>query len=1044
MSTPDERGRLEALFDRAADLPEVERSAFVERECGANVALGDELRRLLAGLAGDDVLEQLQDEAPSRAGTTIGPYRLLERVGLGGMGEVYAAEQTLPVVRRVALKLIRPGMGSAEIVARFQAERQALARMNHPHVAQVLDAGTADDGRPYFVMEFVAGQPITEHADLRTLSTSERLELFLAVCDGVQHAHQKGVIHRDLKPSNLLVTDENGSAIPKVIDFGVARATTGKLAGHTMHTLVGQVVGTLDYMSPEQADPGGVDVDTRSDVYSLGVLLYQLLSGFLPFDHSTDISRPLADIQRTIREEEPPKPSTRLASQTDTAAKVARLHASDERALTKQLTGDLDWICLRALEKDPQRRYQSVSELADDVRRHLADEPVLAAKPSAVYRARKFVRRHRVGVGAGTAVAIALIVGLLGTILARIEADRERANVERLSAFQELDDLRSEADVLWPPTPDLRPAYVDWLRRAEAVVAGLDPSADGSSPGHRQQLERLRQRALPSSEEQDEAERLAYSATTEHASLDAKLKWMRAAQAVRSGAATPATVELPASVSDRDPIDISGWAWFLVGPDRTLFGREAEGLAMARFGLEMHEGGLGGWKRDTLAWALFANGLDAEALEIGETAAGLVGDERSRDTLKASFDRLRAEVDAAANPSWTVEAETALAALDAEIADHGRYAFASSDDTWWHQRFEQLAGEIEDLADPQSGLISGISTEHGWGITRRLEFADTVAELTVTGTDASERWEQALASIADSPEYGGLEISPQLGLLPIGRDQESRLWEFWHVQSGDEPIRAEDGSIELTPGSGLVLVLIPSGTFMMGAVKGEPGPYSHPSAILREWPVHEESLPAFFISKFEMTRSQWERATGSTPPVDPGTPTEYPLHPVARMSWWDADRVTRWLGLGLPEEAQWEYAARAGTDTIWWTGNDEYLLRYAENLAGRASWLEGSTIPDSAPPDSGTIDEYDRLAPVGTFMANAFGLHDVHGNVSEWCVEPIWMYDFEYIGNPLSRVYRGGNYRRSADDGRSSARPDTGPEDTDEGIGLRPVRSIER
>ncbi|RKY20060.1 MAG: serine/threonine protein kinase [Planctomycetota bacterium] len=326
--SPDQRRRLEQFFDRAADLPAGERAAFVERACGSDIALRDELSRLLEGLTGDDVLEQLRHDAPSRAGTTIGPYRLLERVGLGGMGEVYAAEQSLPVVRRVALKLIRHGMHSAEVVARFGAERQALARMGHPNVAQVFDAGSTDDGRPYFVMEFVAGPPITEFADQRTLTTRERLELFLAVCDGVQHAHQKGVIHRDLKPSNLLVMEQEQRAVPKVIDFGVARATTGKLSEHSLHTLVGQVVGTLDYMSPEQADPGGADVDTRSDVYSLGVVLYQLLSGLLPFDHSSELGLPLSERQRVMREQDPPMPSTRLRKQTDTAASIARLHAS--------------------------------------------------------------------------------------------------------------------------------------------------------------------------------------------------------------------------------------------------------------------------------------------------------------------------------------------------------------------------------------------------------------------------------------------------------------------------------------------------------------------------------------------------------------------------------------------------------------------------------------------------------------------------------------------------------------------------------------------
>jgi serine/threonine protein kinase/tetratricopeptide (TPR) repeat protein len=443
--SPEDRRLLKSLFDRAADLPQAERAAFVERECGSSVALRDELSRLIAGLASEDILGRIQTGVPSRAGTQIGPYKLLERVGLGGMGEVYAAEQQSPVVRRVALKLIRPGMDSAEIVARFHAERQALARMTHPHVAAVLDAGATDDGRPYFVMEFVPGEPITKYCDRRKLSTRERLALFLDICDGVQHAHQKGLIHRDLKPSNLLVMEQDGHALAKVIDFGVARATTGRLAEHTLHTMVGQIVGTLDYMSPEQADPGGLDVDTRSDVYSLGVVLYQLLSGLLPFEHYTSVDRPLSEIQRTIREQDPPTPSTRLRRETGTATTIAALHGADERLLIRQLAGDLDWICLKALEKDPTRRYQSASGLAEDVQRHLDQQPVLAAPPSAGYRLRKFVRRNKVAVTAGGVVAVMLALGVVSMISALAEktradaaataATRSRQSAEAISEF---------------------------------------------------------------------------------------------------------------------------------------------------------------------------------------------------------------------------------------------------------------------------------------------------------------------------------------------------------------------------------------------------------------------------------------------------------------------------------------------------------------------------------------------------------------------------------------------------------------------------------
>jgi serine/threonine protein kinase/formylglycine-generating enzyme required for sulfatase activity len=490
---PGDRERLVSLFDSASALPSAARAAFVERECGSNRALRTELERLLAGLSGEDVFERLAD-TPLPPGMRIGPYRILEQVGHGGMGEVYAAEQVEPVVRRVALKVIRRGMDSAQVVVRFEAERQALARMSHPNVAQVFDGGTMADGRPYFVMEYVAGESITDYCDRHRLSTRERVALFIAVCEGVQHAHQKGLIHRDLKPSNLLVMQRDGEPVAKVIDFGVARATTGRLVDRTLQTMVGQIVGTLDYMSPEQADPNGMDVDTRSDIYSLGVVLYQLLSGLLPFDLSSTDGLRFSEVQRAICSQEAVKPSTRLRRESGSATAIALAHGTDERVLVRQLAGDLDWICMKALEKDPARRYASVSELAQDLRRHLAHEPVLAGRPGVLYRARKFVRRHRVGVTAGAALIVVALAGLGGIAAARLETAARADEVFRLSAAQRLENLIAEAKELWPADEDHLGRYEDWLARAERLVAEL--------PDHETKLRELRQRARPREQEQ--------------------------------------------------------------------------------------------------------------------------------------------------------------------------------------------------------------------------------------------------------------------------------------------------------------------------------------------------------------------------------------------------------------------------------------------------------------------------------------------------------------------------------------------------------------
>jgi serine/threonine protein kinase len=347
-------------------------------------------------------------------GTQIGRYKLVHEIGQGGMGLVYLAEQEEPVKRKVALKIIKPGMDTREVVSRFQTERQALALMDHPCVAHVLDGGSTESGRPYFVMDLVEGTKITDYCDACRYTTRQRLDLFVQVCQAVHHAHQKGVIHRDLKPSNILVTTEGDSAVPKVIDFGIAKAIHQPLTDQSVYTDVAQMMGTPLYMSPEQAQRSGQDIDTRTDIYSLGVLLYELLTGATPFDQERLKDSSLDDVKRIIREEEPPRPSTRLSTLAQAAANVETLseaHGTSLRSLAEELSGELDWIVMKALEKDRTRRYESATDFARDIERYLNDEPVDACPPSKVYRLKKFARRNRAAVAATVAVALALIVG---------------------------------------------------------------------------------------------------------------------------------------------------------------------------------------------------------------------------------------------------------------------------------------------------------------------------------------------------------------------------------------------------------------------------------------------------------------------------------------------------------------------------------------------------------------------------------------------------------------------------------------------------------
>ena len=497
MTPQDSRG--DWIVRQARERPLARRADFLDGACAGDVALRQRVEALLAaqteggGIAGPtdtDATPTLLDETPvtEGPGTVIGRYKLLEQIGEGGFGVVYVAEQQEPVRRRVALKIIKLGMDTKQVVARFEAERQALAMMDHPNIAKVLDAGATELGRPYFVMELVRGIRITDYCDQNHLPTKDRLDLFINVCQAIQHAHQKGIIHRDIKPSNILVSLQDGLPVTKVIDFGIAKAIDQKLTEKTLFTGLNQFIGTPAYMSPEQAELSGLDIDTRSDIYSLGVLLYELLTGQTPFDSRELIKGGLDAIRRTIREVEPPRPSTRLstlaAAHLDT---VAKARGTGSMELRSQLRGDLDWIVMKALEKDRTRRYETANGLAMDLRRHLADEPVTAGPPSAGYKFSKFARRNKAAFAVAATIAAVLVIATGISLWQAIRATRAEALArQRLTESEAISKFLT--GVFQSPDPARDGRTITVAETLDRAVTNLDRDL-AAQPARRAQLQ---------------------------------------------------------------------------------------------------------------------------------------------------------------------------------------------------------------------------------------------------------------------------------------------------------------------------------------------------------------------------------------------------------------------------------------------------------------------------------------------------------------------------------------------------------------------------